>query len=371
MKKTVFIVEDEAEIALNNRDRLVALGYQVPEYAANVPQALVGAVKSRPDLVLLDIYLQNEKYGGIYVARVLKRAYNTPIVFLTAHNDAETMRRAKSTQPLEILEKPSIDDKITASVGNAVRQSQSASVDMEQQVDEGIADFHAWREKIQLLQEDDPKEASSILIKELERRGIGDDRIGHLLLLAEDNQFSPEQDEYLAPILLGIAVGISDRADADMTPFVHSAIRTYGSTIRVNQLGNLQVLLDPSIAVDSTLVVTKTIREVLASDPPERLDTNRPLADVLHGIGKAFLDIAVFRVDDNSTVAKSVILALASMTSSKVKSLITLVKMLNRPLFQKQLIRELSQLKMTWAEAATVNNEAISFVDETILDLQN
>jgi DNA-binding LytR/AlgR family response regulator len=59
----------------------------------------------KPDLVILDIKLEEEK-DGIDLAVLLKEKYKTPFIFLTANSDSTTLERAKKVRPLAFLVKP-------------------------------------------------------------------------------------------------------------------------------------------------------------------------------------------------------------------------------------------------------------------------
>ena len=86
MAKTIAIVEDEQAIRENYAASLRKQGYEVVTYS-NRPEALAGFEKKLPDLVLLDIGLENEIDGGFELCRSLRSASTTlPIIFLTARD---------------------------------------------------------------------------------------------------------------------------------------------------------------------------------------------------------------------------------------------------------------------------------------------
>ncbi len=92
MNKCVAIVEDEAAIRQNYADALSKQGYQVVTYA-NRPQAEAGFAQQLPDLVLLDIGLEDDVEGGFEVCRFLRqKSALLPIVFLSARDsDLDTI----------------------------------------------------------------------------------------------------------------------------------------------------------------------------------------------------------------------------------------------------------------------------------------
>jgi len=62
-------------------------------------------VRSRPDLILVDIIMLGE-LDGIQGAEIITRDYDIPIIFLTAWTDDDTVSRAKATNPYTFLLKP-------------------------------------------------------------------------------------------------------------------------------------------------------------------------------------------------------------------------------------------------------------------------
>ncbi len=86
MSRTIAIVEDDPDQRENYADALLANGYQVTAYG-NRPEALAGMRHSLPDLVILDIMLDDEMDGGFDLCRDLRAiAPKLPIIFLTARD---------------------------------------------------------------------------------------------------------------------------------------------------------------------------------------------------------------------------------------------------------------------------------------------
>ena len=101
----VQIVEDERIIALDLRSGLEQLGFDVVGIAANEPDALRLAEAATPDLVLMDIHL-DQGGDGIQAAREIRERLAVPVVFLTAYGEPETLRRAADAAPYGYLLKP-------------------------------------------------------------------------------------------------------------------------------------------------------------------------------------------------------------------------------------------------------------------------
>ncbi len=82
----IAIVEDEPAIRENYSDALKQQGYQIAAYE-NRKQALAAFEVKLPDLVLLDIGLEDEADAGFEVCRMLRSQSETvPIIFLTARD---------------------------------------------------------------------------------------------------------------------------------------------------------------------------------------------------------------------------------------------------------------------------------------------
>ncbi len=103
--RAILIVEDERIVAMDIQQTLNDLGYDAFSVASSADEAMACAAARRPELVLMDIRINGPR-DGIEAAEALKRSFDVPIVFLTAHADESTLQRAKSTAPHGYLLKP-------------------------------------------------------------------------------------------------------------------------------------------------------------------------------------------------------------------------------------------------------------------------
>lgn len=86
MAKRIAIVEDEAAIRDNYAEAFRREGYAVDAYAAR-DEALDAFDARLPDLVIIDVNLEDDVEGGFELCRDLRsRAADLPIIFLTARD---------------------------------------------------------------------------------------------------------------------------------------------------------------------------------------------------------------------------------------------------------------------------------------------
>jgi CheY-like chemotaxis protein len=105
MKRRILIVEDEAVTSVMLEKTLKELGYEVVGSAFDGIEAINLARDKRPDIVLMDIRIQGDM-DGIETAKRIYQQYKIPIIYLTAHSDDDTIRRAVESGPFGYLIKP-------------------------------------------------------------------------------------------------------------------------------------------------------------------------------------------------------------------------------------------------------------------------
>lgn len=105
IQSKILIVEDETIVALDIKRRLEKLGYRVTGLAAKARQVFELIDTEQPDIILMDIHL-NDTLDGIDVANLVNQKYRIPVIFVTAYSEDSTMGRASQTRPYGYLLKP-------------------------------------------------------------------------------------------------------------------------------------------------------------------------------------------------------------------------------------------------------------------------
>jgi PAS domain S-box-containing protein len=123
-KADILIVEDEAVVAADLAGKLERAGYRSVGIAADGADAIKTAKAMAPDLVLMDIRLSGNT-DGIDTAEQIRAFRNVPIVYLTAHSDADTLRRAATTEPFGYILKPFEERDLTTQIEIALYKHQA------------------------------------------------------------------------------------------------------------------------------------------------------------------------------------------------------------------------------------------------------
>lgn len=121
---SILIVEDESIVALDIQSCLKGLGYTPLGIASRGEEAIRKALQLQPDLVLMDIRLKGDM-DGVEAAQQIRTLLGTPVVFLTAYADEQTLQRARITGPFGYLIKPFEERELHATIEMALYQHQT------------------------------------------------------------------------------------------------------------------------------------------------------------------------------------------------------------------------------------------------------
>jgi len=101
----ILLVEDEQIVAKYIEKQLAGAGYRVLASITKGEEAVEKVRSLKPDVVLMDIKLIGGM-DGIEAADIIRKNYQTPVIFLTSLTDDESFQRAKIAEPLGYLVKP-------------------------------------------------------------------------------------------------------------------------------------------------------------------------------------------------------------------------------------------------------------------------
>jgi len=120
-KTKVLIVEDEAIIAKDIENVFTKAGYKVVGSFLTGEAAIQAVDELEPDIVLMDIMLKGDM-SGIQAAEVIREKSNTPVVFLTAYADENTIDKARSAVPYGYIVKPFKENEVIATIEIALNK---------------------------------------------------------------------------------------------------------------------------------------------------------------------------------------------------------------------------------------------------------
>ncbi|MHC9544180.1 MAG: histidine kinase dimerization/phosphoacceptor domain -containing protein [Vulcanimicrobiota bacterium] len=99
------IVDDDKDYAEMLRITLDLAGYRIHSIFNNGVDAIKYIERDRPDIVLMDIVL-DDNIDGIEAAGKIKSLYDIPVIYITAHSEDTLLARAKITEPFGYVLKP-------------------------------------------------------------------------------------------------------------------------------------------------------------------------------------------------------------------------------------------------------------------------
>jgi PAS domain S-box-containing protein len=119
----ILVVEDEIIVAWDIKETLEKLGHTVVDLVGSGADALGSAFTDRPDLVLMDIRLEDDT-DGITAGNEIYHQLNIPVVYLTAHADELTLARATKTNPFGYIIKPFQSQSLQSTIKIALQRHQ-------------------------------------------------------------------------------------------------------------------------------------------------------------------------------------------------------------------------------------------------------
>lgn len=115
----ILAVEDDPIYAESLEFVVNELGYELMGIVDNAAAALQAIQLTTPDLILMDIDI-NDSVNGIELAAKINSNKRIPIIFVTAFKDKETFRKAKLTSPKAYVIKPYEASSLQAAIELAI-----------------------------------------------------------------------------------------------------------------------------------------------------------------------------------------------------------------------------------------------------------
>ncbi|AUC14041.1 hypothetical protein BTO06_02200 [Tenacibaculum sp. SZ-18] len=101
----ILIIEDNV-ITLNDmKSNVTRMGYDFVETALSGEEAIAIAKTFKPQLILADINL-GKGITGIETSHEINKSNETPVIYITAYDDEETLQKAGITSPYAYILKP-------------------------------------------------------------------------------------------------------------------------------------------------------------------------------------------------------------------------------------------------------------------------
>ncbi|MCK4588009.1 MAG: response regulator [Gammaproteobacteria bacterium] len=102
---SILLVEDNRLIAFQLSNELKSLGYEIT-IASSGDEAIRAANTGNPDLILMDVNLNEERDGVEIMQTIHNENGFIPNIFLTGYSKEELSSRVKKVSPVAIIEKP-------------------------------------------------------------------------------------------------------------------------------------------------------------------------------------------------------------------------------------------------------------------------
>ena len=119
----ILIVDDEKDIRELVSDILIDEGYTT-QLAANSEDTFKSIEKSKPKLIILDIWLKESQLDGIDILKQVKlNNPDIPVVIISGHGNIEIAVAAIKQGAYDFIEKPFNIDQLTVVIARAMETS--------------------------------------------------------------------------------------------------------------------------------------------------------------------------------------------------------------------------------------------------------
>lgn len=101
----VLIVEDDTVSATLHKAMLESEGHSIVGVARSENEAIALAYTEDPDLVLMDIYLEDGT-SGVHAAKIMYSSYALPVIFITCGTAVEQLQELVDSDAFALIKKP-------------------------------------------------------------------------------------------------------------------------------------------------------------------------------------------------------------------------------------------------------------------------
>src|ERR1700722_9154506 len=120
LSSDILVVDDETDIRLLIKGILNDEGLLVRE-AGNSDETFNAIKQRRPNLVILDIWLQGSKKDGMEILKDIRSDYpDLPVIMISGHGNIQTAVEAIKIGAYDFIEKPFKTDRLVLQVQHAL-----------------------------------------------------------------------------------------------------------------------------------------------------------------------------------------------------------------------------------------------------------
>ncbi|MEX0720826.1 MAG: response regulator [Balneolaceae bacterium] len=112
----ILIVEDDTVLSLLISRMVERLGYDVLDVVSKGREAVSKISQLNPDLILMDIMLEDDLNGIDAILSIRNDEINTPVIFITGNSDPYNKERASETNFSDYLIKPVSFEELSQSI---------------------------------------------------------------------------------------------------------------------------------------------------------------------------------------------------------------------------------------------------------------
>ena len=254
-RSIVVVAEHEAPDARDIRSALLRYGYAVAATAKSESEALEAVETHHPDLVVMDVHL-DEDGDGIAAAAAIRARHPTPIVFLTSQPDEATLTRAKEeAQPHGWVMRPYQDAELRAAIEVAL-QRHTLEQEIRQQRSLLAAVLSGMTDAVVATD----SEGKVVLVNEAGRRAFGE-RASLSQSETNGSIFLPDQTTLCPVKELPLARALRGETVRDMELFIRSAEYPDGRWYSLNATP----LLDSEGLVRGAVAVGRDVTDLRAA----------------------------------------------------------------------------------------------------------